>query len=142
VSLVGRTIAGLEQQDEYTWLLRLDDGTAVEFAARGWDVDETSVTHLTPEVLRQREVDAETARREREEEIRRNLEEGRRRREHIARMRAQLDPEAFERWRRETYPTFAEILKDVWTRPRIAEALSAPSSLLDGVKKGDGDASG
>lgn len=132
--MIGRTIVGVERpvsehgdyEDERRWLLRLDDGTAVEFAATGWEVDEVTVTHLTPEVLREREVDRERECLERAEESRRQAEANARRQAHIDRMRGELDPKEFERWRQKTYPTMNEILKDAWTGPVLQQMTAHP----------------
>jgi hypothetical protein len=140
--MIGRTIVGVERprseygdyDDERRWLLRLDDGTAVEFAATGWEVDEVTVTHLTPAVLHQREVDREREAQEREEERQRWEEANARKQAHIAEMRAKLDPDAFERWRRETYPEVGEILKDTWTGPMLQQ-MTARSPLLDFIEQ-------
>jgi hypothetical protein len=128
---IGRTITGIEPpstENGWQWLLRLDDGTAVEFAVTDYG-DEITVEHLTPEVLRQREADAEAERLARWEARQRTLEVNERKRVHIAEMRSQLTPKAFEKWRRETYPTMTETLKDVWTAPKIQKQFES-SSLL------------
>lgn len=123
-SFLGRTITGLEEVHGNLLLLRLDDGTAVEVAIEGYD-DELVVTHVTEEVVAQRAITAERERRVNEEYRRRLAEAAEKKRVHIAQMRKQLDPEAFEKWRRETYPTLNESLKDVWTGPLVAEQFQA-----------------
>lgn len=141
-TFIGRTITGIERpisehgewEDDRRWLLRLDDGTAVEFAAEGYEIDETTVTHLTEEVLRQRAIDAEADRLEREEQLARTLEARERARVHMDQMRGQLDPEAFEKWRRKTYPTLPETLKEVWSGPSMQEQFAA-SPILSRFKR-------
>lgn len=123
-SFIGRTITGLEEVHGSLLLLRLDDGTAAEVAIDGYD-DELTVTHVTDEVVAQRAITAERERRVNEEYRRRLAEAAEKQRAHKAQMRAELNPEAFEKWRRETYPTLNETLKDVWTGPLVAEQFQA-----------------
>ena len=50
---IGRTIVGFEIDDyDRRWLLRLDDGTAVELSVEGFE-GEGKVVHLTDEVIEQ-----------------------------------------------------------------------------------------
>jgi hypothetical protein len=124
---IGRTIVGVED-DDWPWLLRLDDGTAVEFDITDYG-DTVTLTHLTDEVLRRRA--AEEAERLVQVEKDR-VEREKREKEthaHIARMREQLDPEAFEKWRRATYPTTVETLRDVWTSSSILEQFGAKAEI-------------
>jgi hypothetical protein len=138
---IGRTITGIERppsehgdwEDDRRWLLRLDDGTAVEFTAEGYEVDAVTVVHLTEDVLRQRAIDTEAERVAHEEEMQRAHEARERQRIHIEEMKTKLAPNAFKKWRRETYPTHAEILKDAWTGP-VARQAFASSSVLDSLR--------
>lgn len=134
-SFIGRTITGLEVDDyNRRWLLRLDDGTAVEFAVEGYE-GEGDVTHLTDEVIRQRALDAEAERLARGESVRLAKEQAILKRAHMAEMREQLNPEAFEKWRRETYPTLPETLKDVWASGPLLEQWNTGSPLASITRK-------
>lgn len=130
-TFIGRSITAIEPpgaENDWQWLLRLDDGTAIEFGVRDYG-DEITVTHLTPEVLQQRALDREAERLESEAERIRRALAAERRRVHMDEMRGQLDPATFEKWRRETYPTTTEVIKDAWSSAPLAEQFAAPSVL-------------
>jgi hypothetical protein len=114
--------------DGRTVLIHLDDGTDLEITGTSYESPELEVTHLTPKVLEERAKAEKAERKRRKAEVAAAAKASARRRAHIDEMRSRVETGAmtsaeFEKWRRATYPTLDETLRDVWTGPRMAEQV-------------------